>query len=299
MRPTNKHHVNVYRDEVSAVLATIPTFVWEVKVDELEPVKFKDIYRDNCNAADDVASQWLLAEFDDMCPVAIDSDVLVDKSGNDYEKWTRVEFEDEDTIPDTTQVMAVIEAAYGTSPLADADLEYHEPDTYPYETCKWPAVELLSINADGRRWTLRDAGQKLAEDLQAVGWKLGRVIDSTTTVSFPSESSPMECRNVWTVVPVDYVESDDDDDDEDEWEDGWHGILLSRVFIVDDDERDAEALVRAGFRVLKHEDTGTVVAQVTYCGMSNEASRARAGFNLAVEHSRPILTSQGWRRPVH
>ena len=64
------------------------------------------------------------------------------------------------------------------------------------------------------------------------------------------------------------------------------------------DPDDASVLDEAGFRVLKHEDTGTVIAQVGFCGMSNEANRARAGFLLAVDRGWPILTDKGWRRPV-
>ncbi len=187
MRSTNIHNIYINSDILAALKESgIQENIWDVNVDTLDTVTFKECYADGHNASDQVAKEWLLTNFKYMCPAVIDSDVLVDKSGDDYDKWSRLEF---------------------------------APD-----------------------------------------------------------------------------EGEDEDDSED-YEDGWHGILLTSVFIVDE-ERDAEVLDAAGFRVLKHEDTGTVIAQVTFCGMSNEVNRARAGFLLAVERGWPILTEKGWRRPV-
>ena len=192
MRPTNVYQVYNYinGDEAKAALwSQVPVHIWDVDVDELDTVTFKDCYADGHNPSDRVAGEWLLLNFKYMCPTTIDSDVFIDKDNVDDMSWSRLEFEQEE------------------------------------------------------------------ED------------------------------------------EDEDENDSDDYEDGWHGILLTHVFLVEE-ERDASILDEAGFRVLKHEDTGTVIAQVGFCGMSNEANRARAGFLLAVERGWPILTEKGWRRPV-
>lgn len=190
MRPTNIHNIFINQDILRAFKESgVQENIWDVDVDELDTVTFKDCYADGHNPSDRVAGDWLLLNFKAVCPATIDSDVFVGKDNIDDMSWSRLEFEQED------------------------------------------------------------------ED------------------------------------------EDEDEDDSDDYEDGWQGILLTHVFLVDE-ERDASILDEAGFRVLKHEDTGTVIAQVTFCGMSNEANRARAGFLLAVERGWPILTEKGWRRPV-
>lgn len=261
MRPTNTYQVHNYinGDETKAALwSKVPVHIWDVEFDELDPITFKDCYSDGHNASDNVASQWLLANFKSMCPVTIDSDVLVDKNNYEEEKWSRLTFEQDEEPVDASAVLAILKAS---------GLDYYEPGEY--DDCKWPCVDLV-VGADALGISEVDALLKPA------GWGTWACLDSST----------------WSVAPLDH-----DEDDNNDSEDGWHGILLNRVFLVDE-ERDAEVLDAAGFRILKHEDTGTVVAQVTFCGMSNEAYRARAGFLLAVERGWPILTEKGWRRPV-
>jgi len=205
MRPNNKYSVYTHRNTFEETLAfdAAETNVWEVDVEAIPTVSFKDIYPDGYNEVDQTARDWLLAMFDYMCPVAVDSDVFskVDESEYEESTWRRIE-------------------------LPTEDAEEGEGD-----------------DADG------------AED------------------------------------------AEDAEDEDDGFEDGWHGILLSAVFVVKEDFY-TDILNRAGFYVLQHEDTGTVVAQVGYCGMSNEHSRAHAGFLLCADRDWPILTRRGWCRPV-
>lgn len=187
MRPTNIHNIVINQDILRAFTESgVQENIWDVDVDALDTVTFKDCYADGHNQSDRVAGEWCLLNFKHMCPTTIDSDVFVGKDNVDDMSWSRLEFEQED---------------------------------------------------------------------------------------------------------------EDEDGYEDGYEDGWYGILLTHVFLVEE-ERDASILDEAGFRVLKHEDTGTVIAQVSFCGMSNEANRARAGFLFAVVRGWPILTDKGWRRPV-
>ena len=275
MRPTNIHNSFINQDIRRAVTESgVQENIWDVDVDALDTVTFKDCYADGHNQSDRVAGEWLLLNFKYMCPATIDSDVLVDKSGDDY-KWSRLEFEQEEPV-DASEVLPILEAT---------GLTVYGPGEY--EDCKWPCVELTDVRyAKSDELTV----ETVDEILQPKGWEISAAVDhmSLTTVD------GCKVRTVvWSVVPIDRAE----DEDEDGYEDGWHGILLNSVFLVDE-ERDAAILNEAGFRVLKHEDTGTVIAQVTFCGMSNEANRARAGFLLAVERGWPILTEKGWRRPV-
>jgi hypothetical protein len=200
MRPTNKHSVYTHRNTFEETLAfdAAETHLWEVDVEAIPTVTFKDIYPDGHNEVDQPARDWLLAMFDYMCPVAVDSDVFskVDK----------------------------------------------------YEEDAWSRVELPTDEGDEG-----DEGDEAG--------------------------------------------AEDDEDEDDGFEDGWHGILLSAVFVVKGEDY-SDILNRAGFRVLQHEDTRTVVAQVTFCGMSNEHSRAHAGFLLCADRDWPILTKRGWCRPV-
>lgn len=270
MRPTNKHQINIYTDgdkTKADFWAQVPVHIWDVEADKLEPVTFKECYSDGCNASDQVASAWLLANFVAVCPAVIDSDVLVDKADCD-EKWERLTFE----VKSEKRGVCPVDAAPVLAVLEEFGFDYYHPGDHCGH--EWPCVEM-----EGLTLTAPDV-DKLNDLLLLYGWELNEAID---------KGSPA----VWDMRPVNYTEPDD----EDEYEDGWHGILLSHVFIVDD-ERDAAVLSAAGFRVLKHADTDTVIAQVTFCGMSNEVNRARAGFLLAVERGWPILTSQGWRRPV-
>ena len=266
MRPTNKHQISIYyngdKDKFD-FWAKVPTHIWEVEVDKLEPVTFKEVYADGCNASDRVAGDWLLANFKAICPTTIDSDVLVDKNDCEGEAWKCLDFEPEETICPVDDVLAV---------LKETGLDYYEPGDHCGH--KWPCVEIRQAHRD------EDLGY-VDSALGEIGWQRGD----------KQAEDPDEI--VYEVVP-----EDDGSDDSDDYEDGWQNILLTHVFLVDDGERDAKVLCDAGFRVLKHEDTGTVIAQVTFCGMSNEVNRARAGFLLAVDRSWPILTSQGWRRPV-
>lgn len=274
MRPTSKHHVYLYSDnaEAKALWAALPTYVWEVELDEIDPITFKDLYPDNCNAKDDVAKQWLLANFKWMCPAIVDSDVLVDKNNYEEEKWSRLDFEKDDEPVDASAVISILE---------EAGIEdYYKPGDY--DGCKWPCVDLC-----GGEDALGTA--EVDALLKPAGWETREILDSA---KWTDENGVERWSTTRSIVPLDH-----EDDDSDESEDGWQGILLTHVFLVDE-ERDAEVLNAAGFRVLKHEDTGTVVAQVTFCGMSNEANRARAGFLLAVDRGWPILTDKGWRRPV-
>jgi hypothetical protein len=279
MRPTNKHHISIYyngdKDKFD-FWAKVPTYIWEVEADKLEPVTFKEVYADGCNASDRVAGDWLLANFAAICPTSIDSDVLVDKNDcGEGEKWERLNFEPEkakgSVCPvDASPVLAV---------LGEFDYDYYEPGDHCGH--KWPCVEI-----DGLALT-DPAVERIHDLLLCYDWELNEVIDA--------DAAPP----VWDMRPVGYTEPEfDDSDDSDDSDDGWQGILLTHVFLVDDGARDAKVLCGAGFRVLKHEATDTVIAQVTYCGMSNEVNRARAGFLLAVDRGWPILTSQGWRRPV-
>jgi hypothetical protein len=189
MRPNNKYSVYTHRNTFEETLAfdAAETHLWEVDVEEIPAVNFKDIYPDGHNEVDQTARDWLLAMFDYMCPIAVDSDVFSKVGKYEEDAWSRVE-----------------------SPTEGADA---------------------------------------------------------------------------------------DEDEDDGFEDGWHGILLSAVFVVKGEDY-SDILNRAGFYVLQHEDTGTVVAQVGYCGMLNEHSRAHAGFLLCADRDWPILTKKGWCRPV-
>lgn len=290
MRPTNVYQVHNYinGDEAKAALwSQVPVHIWDVDADALDTVTFKDCYADGHNASDQVAKEWLLANFKHMCPATIDSDVLVDKAG-DYYRWSRLEFEPE-------KVKATIDASVVLPILEASGLNFYKPGEHEDS---WPCVDFTATLNEHGEWAQRLMDLEVEVHLEAVGWKLGRICGVLT----PLGDSPYERVETWSVVPFDYEgededEDEDEDDDSDDYEDGWHGILLISVFLVDE-ERDASVLDEAGFRVLKHEDTGTVVAQVTFCGMSNEANRARAGFLLAVERGWPILTEKGWRRPV-
>lgn len=280
MRPTNKYQVMAPYTEAT-YWPEVPVHIWEVKLGEIDPVTFRECYADGHNASDTVASQWLLANFTSMCPCAIDSDVLVDK--DKYEKWTKLDFSKE----------KVIEAEDVMSALADTDFNFYGPGEF--DDCEWPAVDLISQSQDKKEW--RTDTTEINKVLAAVGWRLGKY--NYVGRSREGEDGTWYREVTRSVVPLEHNDDDDDysDDDSDAYEDGWHGILLSRVFLVDED-RDASILGAAGFRVLQHEDTGTCIAQVTFCGMSNEVNRARAGYLLAVDRGWPILTNKGWRRPV-
>lgn len=286
MRPTNIHNIYINRDILAALKASgIKENIWDVDRDTLDTVTFKECYADGHNASDQVAKEWLLANFKYMCPATIDSDVLVDKSG-DYYRWSRLEFEPEKvkTTIDASVVLPILEAS---------GLKFYKPGEHEDS---WPCVDFTATLNEHGEWAQRLMDLEVEVHLEAVGWKLGRICGVLT----PLGDSPHERVETWSVVPFDYEgedEDEDEDDDSDDYEDGWHGILLTRVFLVDE-KRDAEVLDAAGFRVLEHEDTGTVVAQVTFCGMSNEVNRARAGLLLAVDRGWPILTEKGWRRPV-
>lgn len=281
MRPTNVYQVHNYinGDEAKAALwSKVPVHIWDVDVDALDTVTFKDCYADGHNPSDRVAGEWLLLNFKYMCPTAIDSDVFVGKDNVDDMAWSRLEFEQDEEPVDASEVLPILEAT---------GLTVYGPGEY--EDCKWPCVELTdSRYAEPDELTV----QAVDELLQPAGWDIRTAIDSMTLKTADGRTKRVV---VWSVVPLDV--SDEDEDDSDDYEDGWQGILLTHVFLVDE-ERDAEVLDAAGFRVLKHEDTGTVIAQVTFCGMSNEANRAHAGFLLAVDRGWPILTEKGWRRPV-
>lgn len=280
MRPTNIHNIFINQDILRAFKESgVQENIWDVDVDALDTVTFKDCYADGHNQSDRVAGEWLLLNFKYMCPTTIDSDVLVDKSGDDY-KWSRLEFEPADVpVFDAEEAEAALKAAgYTVYEREDVGL----------------CVEVTTTSEDGVVWNSTDKITEIDALLQPTGCELGEVVDTSTLRPWPCNGEPAEMLTIWTVV---LAAGDEDEDDSDDYEDGWQGILLTHVFIVDE-ERDAAILNEAGFRVLKHEDTGTVIAQVTFCGMSNEANRARAGFLLAVERGWPILTEKGWRRPV-
>lgn len=291
MRPTNIHNIYINQDILRAFKESgVQENIWDVDADALDTVTFKDCYADGHNQSDRVAGEWLLLNFKYMCPTTIDSDVLVDKSGDDY-KWSRLEFEqeEEETV---------------TAPLSEADKESVKTLLEPLGYAVYEredvglCVEVVTTSEDGVVWNTTDKIRTLDTLLSiGVGLELGEVVDTCTLRTWPYNGEPAEMLTIWTVVPLDAGEEDDEDEDSDDYEDGWQGILLTCVFVVDE-ERDASVLDEAGFRVLKHEDTGTVIAQVAFCGMSNEANRARAGFLLAVERGWPILTEKGWRRPV-
>lgn len=278
MRPTNVYQVHNYinGDEARAALwSQVPVHIWDVDVDALDTVTFKDCYADGHNPSDRVAGDWLLLNFKAVCPATIDSDVFVGKDNVDDMSWVRLEFEQEEPV-DASEVLPILEAT---------GLTVYGPGEY--EDCKWPCVELTDA-----RYAKPDelTVETVDEILQPKGWEISTAVDQ---VSLTTVDGCKVRTVVWSVVPIDRAE----DEDEDGYEDGWYGILLTHVFLVEE-ERDASILDEAGFRVLKHEDTGTVIAQVTFCGMSNEANRACAGFLLAVDRGWPILTEKGWRRPV-
>ena len=272
-RPTNKYAINVgyFREDGSAPFDQIPTFLWDVDNKDLAPIRFTDVYPDGFNAADDVVRDWLLLNFDAMGPAAICSEVLVKMDEYEEDGWTRVSPESapvEACPVDTKNVSAV---------LQETGLVCYDP--YGYCGHMWPCVEIRQAHRD------EDLG-RVDCALEAIGWRRGSKRDENTE------------EITYEVVPEDAEDTPDDDDDEgEEYEDGWHGILLSAVYIVEEDY-NAQLIVRAGFRVLKHEDTDTIIAQVGYCGMSTEVSRAKAGFLLAVDRGWPVLTKNGWRRPV-
>ena len=282
MRPTNIHNIFINQDILRAFKESgVQENIWDVDADALDTVTFKDCYADGHNQSDRVAGEWCLLNFKHMCPTTIDSDVFVGKNDMEMDAWSRLEFEQEEEQEepvDADNVLAVLEAS---------GLEYYAPGDFEDS---WPCVKLTAtLNEDGE-WAQRLVDLEVESHLEVVGWQLG----SICTVSRRPSAPTNERVETWTVVPLGHKDEDEDSDD---YEDGWHGILLTSVFIVDK-ERDASVLDEAGFRVLKHEDTGTVIAQVTFCGMSNEADRARAGFLLAVDRGWPILTEKGWRRPV-
>lgn len=285
MRPTNIHNIYINSDILAALKASgIQENIWDVDADTLDTVTFKDCYADGHNQSDRVAGEWLLLNFMYMCPAVIDSDVFVDKSGDDYDKWSRLEFEQEEPAD-----VPVFDAEEAEAALKAAGYTVYEREDDGL------CVEVTTTSTDGVVWNYKTG--EIDALLQPTGCELGEVVDTNTLRPWPCNGEPAEKMAIWTVVPLDRSEDEDDGEDEDDYEDGWHGILLTRVFLVDE-ERDAEVLDAAGFRVLKHEDTGTTVAQVTFCGMSNEVNRAHAGFLLAVERGWPILTEKGWRRPV-
>lgn len=276
MRPTNIHNIFINQDILRAFKESgVQENIWDVDVDALDTVTFKDCYADGHNQSDRVAGEWCLLNFKYMCPAVVDSDVLVDKSGDDCYKWSRLGFEQEKEHVDTDDVLAVLDAS---------GLVYFNPGDFDDE---WPCVRLTATRNEDGEWAQRLVDLEVESHLEVVGWQLGSIYAVSRRPNAPAN----ERVETWSVVPLGH------EDDSDDYEDGWYGILLNHVFIVDE-ERDAAILNEAGFRVLKHEDTGTVIAQVTFCGMSNEANRARAGFLLAVERGWPILTEKGWRRPV-
>lgn len=277
MRPTNIHNISINQDILRAFKESgVQENIWDVDADALDTVTFKDCYADGHNQSDRVAGEWCLLNFKHMCPTTVDSDVFVGKDNVDDMSWSRLEFEQEEPV-DASEVLPILEAT---------GLTVYGPGEY--EDCKWPCVELTDA-----RYAKPDelTVETVDEILQPKGWEISAAVDQ---VSLTTVDGRKVRTVVWSVVPLDVSDKDEDSDD---YEDGWQGILLTHVFIVDE-ARDASVLDEAGFRVLKHEDTGTVIAQVTFCGMSNEANRARAGFLLAVERGWPILTEKGWRRPV-
>lgn len=283
MRPTNIHNIFINQDILRAFKESgVQENIWDVDVDELDTVTFKDCYADGHNQSDRVAGEWCLLNFKYMCPTTIDSDVLVGKDKVDDMSWSRLEFEQEEEVV--------------TATLSEADKESVKTLLEPLGYTVYEredvglCVDMLTTSEDGVVWNTTDKISEIDALLQPTSCELGEVVES-----FTRSADPAEWVVIWTVVPLDA--GDEDEDDSDDYEDGWHGILLTRVFLVDE-ERYASVLDEAGFRVLKHEDTGTVITQVTFCGMSNEANRARAGFLLAVERGWPILTEKGWRRPV-
>ena len=288
MRPTNIHDICINEDSLRSLKESgIQENVWNVDVNALDPVTFKDCYADGHNQSDRVAGEWLLLNFKYMCPTTIDSDVFVGKNDIEMDAWTRLTFEKDEEPVDASAVMPVLEAS---------GLDYYGPGDYNSDH-KWPCLEVITASLDGESWDATDAISEVDALLEPVGWELGSIVGRIAP-SVPESDGVYRRVSVWTVVPLGHDDRDDRDDDDSEWpgdEDGWHGILLNHVFVVDE-ERSAEVLDAAGLRVLKHEDTGTVVAQVTFCGMSNGAYCARAGFLLAAERGWPILTEKGWRR---
>jgi hypothetical protein len=139
MRPTNKHQISIYyngdKDKFD-FWAKVPTHIWEVEVDKLEPVTFKECYADGYNASDRVAGDWLLANFKAICPTTIDSDVLVDKNDCEGEAWKRLDFEPRRP---TTSVCPV-DAAPVLAVLKEFGCDYYEPGDHCGH--KWPCVEI-------------------------------------------------------------------------------------------------------------------------------------------------------------
>jgi len=269
MRPNNKYSVYTHRNTFEETLAfdAAETHLWEVDLDAIPTVNFKDIYPDGHNEVDQTARDWLLAMFDYMCPIAVDSSCFSQVNEHEEDAWHRVELATEETCP--------VEADAVIAVLKETGLDYYGPGDHCGH--KWPCVEIRQAHI---------SEDKLLVDLalDEIGWKRGAKQDENTE------------EITYEVVPQG-ADEDDTEDEDDGFEDGWHGILLSAVFVVKE-KFYTDILNRAGFYVLQHDDTGTVVAQVGYCGMSNEHSRAHAGFLLCADRDWPILTKRGWCRPV-
>lgn len=293
MRPTNIHNIYINQDILRAFKESgVQENIWDVDVNELDTVTFKDCYADGHNQSDRVAGEWCLLNFKYMCPTTIDSDVFVGKDNVDDMSWSRLEFEQEEEEEVTATLSEADKESVKTllEPLGYAVYEREDVGL---------CVEVTTTSTDGVVWNYKSREKiRTLDTLLTVGTnlKLGEVVDIKALRAWQHNGEPAEMLAIWTIVSR-QDEGEGEGEGEDGYEDGWYGILLTHVFLVEE-ERDASILDEAGFRVLKHEDTGTIIAQVTFCGMSNEANRARAGFLLAVERGWPIPTEKGWRRPV-